>query len=96
MPAWMDRRLIILLSHEDPAFARGKPYVVIQPGDKFGTGAHPTTRMCLAILEGILHKDQSILDLGTGTGILALYAAKVAAKYVVAMDHDLEASKICK
>ena len=92
----MDRRLIILLSHEDPAFARGKPYVVIQPGDKFGTGAHATTRICLTILERIPEKYQTILDVGTGTGILALYAAKVAAKYVVAMYHDLEASKICK
>jgi len=94
MPAWTDQRLVILLPHEDPVFAQGKPYVVIEPGNKFGTGAHATTRICLTILERILEK--TILDVGTGTGILALYAGKVAAKYVVAMDQDLEACKVCQ
>jgi ribosomal protein L11 methyltransferase len=86
-------RLVILLPHEDPAFAHGKPYVVIEPGNKFGTGAHPTTRICLAILEGVLFTDQTILDVGTGTGILGIYAAKVGGKNVVAVDQDLEVRK---
>ncbi len=96
MPAWTDQRLVILLPHEDPAFAHGKPYVVIEPGNKFGTGAHPTTRICLAILEGVLFTDQTILDVGTGTGILGIYAAKVGGKNVVAVDQDLKACKVCQ
>ncbi len=96
MPAWTDQRLVILLPHEDPVFAQGKPYVVIEPGNKFGTGAHATTRICLTILEQIPEKYQTILDVGTGTGILALYAARVGAEYVVAVDQDLEACKICQ
>ncbi len=96
MPAWTDQRLVILLPHEDPAFAYGKPCVVIEPGNKFGTGAHPTTRICLAILEGVLFTDQTILDVGTGTGILGIYAAKVGGKNVVAVDQDLKACKVCQ
>lgn len=96
MPAWTDQRLVILLPHEDPVFAHGKPYVVVEPGNKFGTGAHATTRICLTILERILEKYQTILDVGTGTGILALYAAKVGAEYVVAVDQDLEACNVCQ
>ncbi|MFQ5989313.1 MAG: 50S ribosomal protein L11 methyltransferase [Candidatus Methylomirabilales bacterium] len=96
MPAWMGQRLVILLAHEDPAFTHGKPYVVIKPGNKFGTGAHATTRICLAILERILNEEQSVLDVGTGTGILALYAARVGARYVVAIDQDFEACETCK
>ncbi len=95
MPAWMGQRLIILLAHEDPRFTHGKPYVVIEPSNKFGTGAHPTTRICLAILERILSEEQSVLDVGTGTGILALYAARVGARYVVAIDQDFEACETC-
>jgi len=83
MPAWTDQRLVILLPHEDPAFAYGKPCVVIEPGNKFGTGAHPTTRICLAILEGVLFTDQTILDVGTGTGILGIYAAKVGERMLL-------------
>lgn len=96
MPAWRGERLIILLPHEDPAFVREKPYIVVDAANKFGTGAHPTTRICLAILERVVQKYHSVLDVGTGTGILALYAAKVGAEYVVAIDQDLEACKICK
>jgi ribosomal protein L11 methyltransferase len=96
MPAWIDQRLVILLPHEDPVFAQGKPYVVIEPGNKFGTGAHATTRICLTILERILEKYQTILDVGTGTGILGIYAAKVGGKNVVAVDQDLEACNVCR
>ena len=92
----MGQRLIILFPHEDSALTHGKPYVVIEANNKFGTGAHPTTRICLAILERILREEQSVLDVGTGTGILALYAARVGARCVVAIDQDFEACETCK
>jgi ribosomal protein L11 methyltransferase len=64
----------------------------MDPGPAFGTGAHPTTRMCL---ERIEHAQPpgvwTMLDVGTGSGILAIYAAKLGAKTVLAIDTDPEA-----
>ena len=96
MPVWIGERLVLLFPHEDPSSAYGRPYLIIDPGGKFGTGTHPTTRICLSILEGILRKEQSVLDIGTGTGILAMYAATRAAREVIAIDLDFEACKVCR
>jgi len=96
MPVWIGERLVLLFPHEDPSSAFGRPYLIIDPGGKFGTGTHPTTHICLTILEGILRKEQSVLDIGTGTGILAIYAATRAAKEVVAIDPDFEACRVCR
>ncbi len=60
----------------------------LDPGMAFGTGLHPTTRLCLAFLEGYVHSDQLVLDLGSGSGILAIAAAKLGAAQVVALDTD--------
>ena len=96
MPVWIGERLVLLFPHEDPSSAHGRPYLIIDPGGKFGTGTHPTTRICLSILEGILREEQSVLDIGTGTGILAIYAATRAAREVIAIDLDFEACKVCR
>lgn len=96
MPAWIGERLVLLLPHDDISSARGKPYLIIDPRNKFGTGAHPTTRICLSILEVIVHQEKSILDIGTGTGILAICATKLGAKDVVAIDKDFDACVVCK
>jgi ribosomal protein L11 methyltransferase len=66
----------------------------IHPGMAFGTGQHPTTAMCLAAVEDIagLHTT-SLLDLGCGSGILAIAAAKLGARRVVAIDIDPQAVK---
>ena len=65
----------------------------IDPGMAFGTGQHATTRMCLEALEALLLKDHAIknwkiLDVGTGTGILAIACAKLGAEKIVAVDID--------
>ncbi len=96
MPIWIGEKLVLLFPHEDPSSAYGRPHLIIDPGGKFGTGTHPTTRICLTILEGILREEQSVLDVGTGTGILAIYAATRAAKGVVAIDLDIEACRVCR
>jgi len=54
----------------------------------FGAGLHPTTQMCLLALEKLVHPEVQMLDLGTGTGILAIAAAKQRAGRVLAMDKD--------
>ena len=64
----------------------------MDPGPAFGTGAHPTTRMCLESIEDFHTPGQwSLLDVGTGSGILAIYAVKLGAARVLAIDTDAEA-----
>jgi ribosomal protein L11 methyltransferase len=60
----------------------------LDPGMAFGTGLHPTTQMCLALLEERIRPNQQVLDLGTGSGILAIAAAKLGANPVLALDND--------
>ncbi len=71
----------------------------IDPGMAFGTGQHPSTWMCLEAMEEILLKDRSfrewrVLDVGTGTGILGIAAAKLGAKSVLCVDIDPKAVEI--
>ncbi|MCX7896827.1 MAG: 50S ribosomal protein L11 methyltransferase [Rhodocyclaceae bacterium] len=64
------------------------PYLVLDPGLAFGTGSHPTTRLCLAWLLEEMQPDMSLLDYGTGSGILAIAAKKLGAGTVVGVDID--------
>jgi ribosomal protein L11 methyltransferase len=68
----------------------GRINLVIDPGMAFGTGHHETTRSCLVLMEKYLsvHGKTSFLDLGTGTGILAIAAAKLGYRRVVGIDTD--------
>lgn len=65
--------------------------VEMDPGMAFGSGLHPTTRLCVAALEDLVHPEMSLLDLGTGTGILAMVAAKLGAHPILAIDNDRDA-----
>lgn len=82
--------------------AAGRDIVVeIDPGMAFGTGQHPSTRMCLEAIEDILLKDRTIktwrvLDVGTGTGILGISCAKLGATKVVCVDIDRKAADIAR
>jgi ribosomal protein L11 methyltransferase len=62
--------------------------IEIDPGMAFGTGLHPTTQMCLLVLEEQVRSGMRVLDLGTGSGILALAAVKLGADVVLALDTD--------
>jgi ribosomal protein L11 methyltransferase len=65
--------------------------VVVDPGRAFGTGAHPTTRLCLELLldlAGAGHATGGLVDLGTGSGVLAIVAAKLGFEPVIACDHE--------
>ena len=65
--------------------------LVLDPGMAFGTGSHPTTRLCLEWLERTVTPGISILDYGCGSGILAIAAAKLGAGDVLGVDIDLQA-----
>lgn len=63
----------------------------LDPGMAFGTGLHPTTQMCLKALERLVGPEERVLDVGTGSGILAIAAARLGAGYVLAVDTDPQA-----
>lgn len=62
--------------------------IELDPGMAFGTGYHPTTNTCLLALEALVRPGTHVLDLGTGSGILAIAAARLGASYVLALDND--------
>jgi ribosomal protein L11 methyltransferase len=65
--------------------------IVLDPGLAFGTGSHPTTRLCLRWLDSSLRGGESVLDYGCGSGILAIAALKLGAAHVDGVDVDLQA-----
>ncbi|RUT46546.1 50S ribosomal protein L11 methyltransferase [Paenibacillus anaericanus] len=62
--------------------------IELDPGMAFGTGTHPTTTLCLRALEGIIHDGDDVIDVGTGSGILAIGACLLGASRVLALDLD--------
>ncbi|MBP1999149.1 ribosomal protein L11 methyltransferase [Paenibacillus shirakamiensis] len=62
--------------------------IEIDPGMAFGTGTHPTTALCLRALEGIIREGDEVVDVGTGSGILAIGSILLGAKHVLAIDLD--------
>jgi ribosomal protein L11 methyltransferase len=91
-PAKITHGLTILPAWEPvPSNIHGR-VIRIDPGPAFGTGQHPTTRMCLKAMErGQPTPPWTMLDVGTGSGILAIYGAKLGAGRVVGIDIDPEA-----
>ena len=86
-----------------PSWSRRQPkrnqaVMVLDPGLSFGTGQHPTTRFCLDQLVAFRQRDrkQSFLDLGTGSGILAIAAAKLGYRPVHALDLDPQAVRVAR
>ena len=70
--------------------------IEIDPGMAFGTGTHPTTRMCIVLLEKYLKKKAAFLDVGTGSGILMIAAAKLGAAKIWGTDNDTVAVDIAR
>jgi ribosomal protein L11 methyltransferase len=83
-------KLTICPSWAETEIAEGGILIRLDPGVVFGTGLHPTTRGCLKALWDIYQMDtpRKVLDIGTGTGILAVSAAKLGAQEVLAIDHN--------
>ena len=72
----------------------GEIVIELDPGMAFGTGLHPTTQMCLAAIEKWARPEMRTLDLGTGSGILAIGAALLGVKAIVGIDNDPLAVKV--
>lgn len=84
-------RFIIAPPWDLPVEPGDATVIVIEPSMGFGTGHHATTRMCLRLLSGIDVSDQTVLDLGTGSGVLAMAAALGGARSVAGIDVDADA-----
>lgn len=89
-------RVTIVPEWTEYAPAEGEYVVKIDPGMAFGTGEHESTKMCLMLLQEMGVGGKSVIDVGTGSGILALAAAKLGAQSVEAYDVDDNAVKSAK
>jgi len=83
IPAWLHRSY-----PEDIVLAPDDIPIIIDLGGAFGNGSHATTRMCLTLLEHHLRPTDRVLDVGCGTGVLAIAAAKLGAHSVLAVDTE--------
>jgi ribosomal protein L11 methyltransferase len=81
-------RTVIVPQWQAYAPQPGEVVILLDPGMAFGTGTHPTTRLCLAALEEMPVRGARVLDLGTGSGVLSIAAAKEGAASVLAVDVD--------
>ncbi|HLD93990.1 MAG TPA: 50S ribosomal protein L11 methyltransferase [Anaerolineales bacterium] len=89
-PLPIGERLLVLPAWETTATSNRIP-IRIEPGMAFGTGVHPTTQLSLQLLENYIKRGNSVIDLGCGSAILAIAAAKMGAEPVVAVDLDAQA-----
>ena len=82
------RRIVVRPSWRDYAPEPDDIVIQLDPGMAFGTGLHPTTQMCLMALEEFVLPGMTVLDMGTGSGLLSIAAAKLGAGHVFAVDND--------
>lgn len=87
-PVRIGRRILIRPLWIEMEIADNDIEIALDPGMAFGTGTHPTTQLCLEALEDIIHPGVNVLDLGCGSGILAIGAAKLGARPVLGLDND--------
>ncbi len=102
-PLRIGRRLVVKPTWEDFSPEAEDLVLELDPGMAFGTGTHPTTMLCLSVLERLLSgeggaclKSRDVLDVGTGSGILGIAAAKLGAPGVTAIDIDSEAVRVAR
>lgn len=81
-------RIVIRPSWEDYCAEPGEAVLDLDPGMAFGTGAHPTTVMCLQMIDHYLKAGWTVLDIGTGSAILSILSARLGASSVFACDID--------
>lgn len=86
-PIGIGEKIVVKSSWDRKEFP-DKIVIKIDPKMAFGTGRHETTRLCIKEIERLVQPGDRVLDLGTGSGILAILAAKLGASYVLAVDPD--------
>lgn len=95
-PIKVGKNWLILPAWIEPDPSETRQIIRIDPAMAFGTGTHPSTQLCLLAIEDYLKVGQDVIDLGCGSGILAIAALKLGASYALAVDTDdlaVEATK---
>lgn len=87
-------RVVVVPSWVEHEAAPGQIVIRLDPGQAFGTGHHETTRLCLGMLDEVVRPGMRVLDVGTGSGILAIAAVKLGAAEVDAIDIDPVAAEV--
>lgn len=95
-PIKTGKKIVIVPVWEEYNPAPGETVVLMDPGMAFGTGTHETTRLCAALLEKYMKSGDTMLDVGCGSGILAICAAKLGAAQCFACDIDPNAVRVAK
>ena len=103
-PTVVGRNIVVKPTWEPYEPSPGQMVIEIDPGRAFGTGKHPSTALCMEALEGILGEKlteelapaPSVLDVGTGSGILGIIAARLGAKPVLGVDTDPVALEVAR
>ena len=95
-PTKVGKKIVVKPSWEDYEKQEGDLIIELDPGMAFGTGTHETTSMCIRELENYVDETKTVFDIGCGSGILAIAAAELGAKEVVAGDLDEVAVKVSK
>ncbi len=81
-------KLVVKPSNKEYSPKDGQFVLIIDPKMSFGTGEHATTQMMLKLIEKYINPNDKVIDVGTGTGILAIAAIKLGANFAVAIDND--------
>lgn len=87
-PEKITDRIVVKPTWREYEAREGELVLEIDPGMAFGTGTHPTTALCIRMIQSHLHSGDAFLDVGTGSGILMIAAAKLGAGKVVGIDND--------
>jgi ribosomal protein L11 methyltransferase len=95
-PQEITRRIVVKPTWRDYTPRPDQLVIEIDPGMAFGTGTHPTTALCMAMLETYITPGVSVLDVGTGSGILLIEAAKLGAAHLAGIDLDPDAIHIAR
>ena len=93
-PTKVGERIVVKPGWEDYEPAEGELVIEMDPGMAFGSGLHETTSMCVKALEEHMPEDAAVLDVGTGTGILAMAAVLLGAESALGIDIDEEAVRV--
>ncbi|MGT2832285.1 50S ribosomal protein L11 methyltransferase [Streptococcus halotolerans] len=95
-PARITHDLTIVPSWTDYEAGAGEKVIKLDPGMAFGTGTHPTTKMSLFALEQVLRGGETVLDVGTGSGVLSIASSLLGAKEIFAYDLDDVAVRVAQ
>ena len=95
-PEKVSERFVVKPTWRDYTAKPGEIVIDIDPGMAFGTGSHPSTALCLGLMERLLQAGDRFLDVGTGSGILMVAAARLGAAMIHGVDNDSQAVTIAR